>query len=141
MIRPWHIYEEAEEQGIQVHFLRFEEVVAMTVPGHMAIDTEKLATTAEETTVAAHELAHSCTGSYYGADATAEERQKQENAADRYAIRRYLPPEQLQQAVDSGLTECWQLADYFGFTEDFIRKAICFYRCGNLADEQFLVHD
>lgn len=141
MIRPWQIYREAEEAGIQVHFLQFDEAVAISMPGHMAIDTGKLSTTAEETTVAAHELGHSCTGSYYQSHASAEERQKQENMAERYAIRRYLPPEKLQQAVDSGLTECWQLAEHFGFTEDFIRKAICFYRCGNLADEQFLVHD
>ena len=138
MIQPWEIYREAEEDGIQVHFMQFEEVAAISAPGHMAIDTDKLPTTAEESTAAAHELGHNCTGSYYAADAPAEERQKQENLAERYAIQRYLPREALLSAIRSGMTEYWQLAEYFGFTEAFIRKAVCLYLCGNLADGQFI---
>lgn len=138
MILPWEIYREAEEKGIEVHFMRFEEIAAVSAPGHIAIDTDKLPTTAEETTAAAHELGHSCTGTYYSADAPAEERQKKENLAERYAIQRYLPREHLLSAIRSGMTEYWQLAEYFGFTEAFIRKAVCLYCCGNLADREFI---
>lgn len=138
MIQPWEIYREAEEDGIQVHFMQFEEVAAISAPGHMAIDTDKLPTTAEESTAAAHELGHNCTGAYYSAGASAEERQKQENLAERYAILRYLPREALLAAIRSGMTEYWQLAEYFGFTEAFVRKAVCLYLCGNLADQQFI---
>ena len=138
MVLPWQGYREAEEQGIAVHFLEFEEIAAVSAPGHMAIDTTKLPTTAEETTAAAHELGHGCTGTYYQADDSQEARQKQENAAERYAILRYLPREELFRAIRSGLTEDWQLAEHFGFTESFIRKAVCLYRFGNLADGQFM---
>ena len=75
MILPWHIYQEAEADGIQVHFLRFEEQASMSMPGHIGIDTSKLPTTAEESTAAAHELGHDCTGTYYGVRSTREERQ------------------------------------------------------------------
>ena len=44
----------------------------------------------------------------------------------------------LLRAIRSGMTEYWQLAEHFGFTEEFVRKAVCLYFCGNLADEQFL---
>ena len=134
MILPWEIYREAEEAGIQVHFMRFEEVAAVSAPGHMAIDTAKLPTMAEESTAAAHELGHNCTGAYYSADAPAAERRKQENLAERYAIEHYLPREALLEAVRGGMTECWQLAEHFGFTEAFIRKALCLYLRGNLSE-------
>lgn len=138
MILPWHIYEEAEADGVQVHFLRFEEQAAISLPGHIAIDTNKLPTTAEEATVAAHELGHCCTGSYYNVRTPLDTRQRQENRADKYAIRRYLPRQALFDAVNSGLTEYWQLAEHFGFTESFVRKAVCLYAFGNLDAEQYL---
>ena len=138
MVQPWHIYREAEEQGIQVHFLRFEELSAVSVPGHIGIDPAKYPTTAEEATAAAHELGHGCTGAFYAAGDSDEERRRCENMAERYAILHYLPREALLRAMRGGLTEPWQLAEHFGFTESFIRKAVCLYRFGNLADGQFM---
>ena len=67
-----------------------------------------------------------------------EERQKCENRAERYAIKHYIPREALFEAVNSGLTEYWQLAEHFGFTEDFVRKAVCLYAFGNLSAELYL---
>ncbi len=136
MYLPWHIYREAEEDGVEVHFMRFRRQASMSMPGHIAIDTSKLPTTAEECTAAVHELSHDCTGSYYMVNSSLEERRRSENRADKYAIRRFIKPEELRAAMESGLTEYWQLAEYFGFTEDFIRKAVCYYENGNLNLEQ-----
>ena len=36
-----------------------------------------------------------------------------------------------------GHTEMWDLADYFHVTEDFMRKAVCWYTYGNLATELY----
>lgn len=138
MVLPWHIYQEAEADGIEVHFQHFCTQPSMSVPGHIGIDTDKLQTTAEEATAAAHELAHCDTGSFYNVYSPIDSRRKNENRADRYAILRYIPEEELLSAVRSGLQELWQLADYFGFTEDFIKKAICLYRHGNLAVDMYL---
>ena len=43
----------------------------------------------------------------------------------------------LDQAVAEGCTEIWELADRFGVTEDFVRKAGCYYVHGNLATELY----
>ena len=134
MVQPWHIYREAEEQGIQVHFLRFEELSAVSVPGHIGIDPAKFPTTAEEATAAAHELGHGCTGAFYAAGDSDEERRRCENMAERYAILHYLPREALLRAMRGGLTEPWQLAEHFGFTEAFIRRAVRFHFGGDPAE-------
>jgi len=39
--------------------------------------------------------------------------------------------------VAEGCTELWQLADRFGVTEDFVKKAVCLYVHGNLATELY----
>lgn len=84
-----------------------------------------------------HELGHCVTGSFYNIYAAVDHRRRHENRADKWAIRHLLPVEQLDDAVASGCTELWELADRFGVTEDFIRKAVCYYVHGNLATELY----
>ena len=137
MIMPWHIYQEAEADGVQVHFLHMEELPSISIPGHIGMDLSKLKTTVGETTAAAHELGHDCTGTYYGVYSTIDCRKKNENAADRYAIQRYIDPDRLFAAMESGYSQAWQLSELFGFTEDFMKKAVCYYTHGNLAAELY----
>ena len=133
MLMPWHIYREAEADGVSVHFLPMEAQPSMSVPGHIAIDISKLPTTAEETTAAVHELGHVNTSSFYNIYSPIDDRRKCENRADRYAIERYIDKDTLLFLLSHGFTQTWELAEYFGFTEDFIKKAICYYTHGNLA--------
>ena len=138
MIMPWHIYQEAEADGISVHFLHMEAQPSLSVPGHMAIDIEKLPTTAEESTAAVHEIGHINTGSFYNIYSPFNNRRKCENRADRNAIQRYINKDELLCLLKRGITQPWELAEYFGFTEDFIKKAICLYIHGNLAVEYYM---
>ena len=69
-----------------------------------------------------HELGHCMTGSFYNIYATVDCRQRHENHADKWAIRALIPVEQLDEAIALGYTELWQLADFFGVTESFMRK-------------------
>ncbi|MEG0764278.1 MAG: hypothetical protein RR424_10695 [Oscillospiraceae bacterium] len=41
---------------------------------------------------------------------------------------------EIKKAVNNGLTECWQLAEYFNLDEIFIQKAVNYYInvCGYL---------
>ena len=135
MLLPWHIYEEAEADGVDVHFLKMETQASMSVPGHMAVDTARLPTTAEETTAAAHELGHIDTGSFYNIHSPCDDRKRCENIADKSAIVRHIDKDLLFRLMERGMTQLWELADYFGFTEDFIKKAVCYYTHGNLAAE------
>ena len=64
-------------------------------------------------------------------------RKKHENRADKWAIQRLIPLSELDAARAAGHTELWDLAEYFGVTEDMMRKALCWYAHGNLAAEQY----
>lgn len=84
-----------------------------------------------------HELGHCLTGSFYNIYAAADLRSRHENRADKWAIRRLIPVSALDDAIASGHTELWDLADYFGVTEAFLKKAICLYVHGNTASELY----
>ena len=84
-----------------------------------------------------HELGHCLTGSFYNIYAAADLRARHENRADKWAIRELIPVEQLDDAVASGCTELWELAERFGVTESLMRKAVCLYVHGNVAQELY----
>ena len=67
---------------------------------------------ADETVKLAHEMGHCATGSFY----------------NRWAYRRLIPPEALEEAFRRGLREPWELAKHFNVTEPFLRGALEYYR-------------
>ena len=40
--------------------------------------------------------------------------------------------DELDEAVAEGHIELWDLAEYFGVTEELMRKAVCWYTYGSL---------
>lgn len=84
-----------------------------------------------------HELGHCATGSFYNIHAAIDYRQKHENKANKWAIQKLIPVDDLDDAVAEGCHEIWELADRFGVTEEFIRKTLCYYVHGNLATELY----
>ena len=84
-----------------------------------------------------HELGHCVTGSFYNIHATVDHRRRHENRADKWAIQKLIPVSALDDAVAEGCTELWELAERFGVTESFMRKAVCYYVHGNLATELY----
>lgn len=84
-----------------------------------------------------HELGHCITGSFYNRHAAIDCRQRHENRADKWAVKQLIPVDELDEAIADGHTEIWDLAEHFGVTEDFIRKAVCYYVHGNLATELY----
>ena len=84
-----------------------------------------------------HELGHCCTGSFYNIYASRDLRERHEKRADKWAIRRLIPVSDLDDAIAAGHTELWDLADHFGVTETFLKKAICLYVHGNTASELY----
>lgn len=85
----------------------------------------------------AHELGHCVTGSFYNIYAAIDHRQRHENRADKWAVQTMIPVEDLDDAVAHGCTELWELAERFDVTEDFIKKAVCWYVHGNMASELY----
>lgn len=92
----------------------------------------------EDKTVLFHELGHCETDSFYNEAFPLDVREKHENRADKWAIKKLVPKNELDDAIAEGCKEYWQLAERFGVTVDFIRKAVCWYTYGNLAVEQLL---
>ena len=84
-----------------------------------------------------HELGHCVTGSFYNRYAAIDSRQRHENRADKWAVKKLIPVEALDDAIAEGCTEVWELAERFGGTEEFVRKAVCYHVHGNLAAELY----
>jgi hypothetical protein len=84
-----------------------------------------------------HELGHCLTGSFYNRYTKFDIRQRHENRADKWAIFHLIPVEELDEAVAGGCSELWELAEWFGVTEQFMKKAVCYHVHGNVATELY----
>lgn len=138
---PLDLYAYAENRNIDVDWIPMRRATSLSVPlgdGYaIALDPWKLGTLAQETVCLAHELGHCETGSFYNRYAALDVRQQHENRADKWAIRRLVPAEELDAAMADGCDTIQALADRFGVTEPFMRKAVCWYAHGNLAVEMY----
>lgn len=137
------LYDYAEEQEIDVDWFPMSRAVSLSMPlpdGHysIAMDPWKMDTIALETVLLGHELGHCETGSFYNRWAARDLRQRHENHADKWAIARLVPAQELDEAVADGCGDLWSLAERFGVTEDFMRKAVCWYLHGNLDVEHYM---
>lgn len=131
------LYILAEEEKVDVITFdlgKCEALSTMDSEGqcYIAIDPRRIASGADEKSKLAHELGHCMTGSFYNVYSPYDSRQRNENHADKWAIKKLIPEEELEEAVADGCTEIWELADHFDVTEDFMRKAISWYKFGNL---------
>ena len=136
------IYRIAEQKNIVVDrfaLFRREALSIMDEDGNcfIAIDPNKIQNTSDERTKLAHELGHCATGAFYNEHSYFDVRQRHENRADKWAVKKLIPVDQLDDAIAHGCTEIWELAERFGVTEDFIRKAVCYYVHGNVATELY----
>jgi len=136
------LYDIAAQQNIEVipfPMTRSGSMSVMLEGGQCCIgmDDRVRDGSAQERVHLGHELGHCVTGSFYNIHAAVDHRRRHENRADKWAIHQLLPVEELDDAVAEGCTELWQLADRFGLTEDFVRKAVCYYVHGNLATELY----
>lgn len=142
MSKPLDLYRYAEAQDIDVDWFPLQHTPSFSVkmPNGsccIALDPWKLSTLAEETVCLAHELGHCETGSFYNPYTKFDVIRKHETRADKWAIRCLVPAEALDQAVANGCTELWQLAEHFGVTEEFMKKAVSYHTYGNVASELY----
>lgn len=126
------LYAYAERRHIDVDWVPMRRAMSLSVPladGYaIALDPWKLGTLAQETVCLAHELGHCETGSFYNRYAARDIRQKYENRANKWAYKKLVPQDELAEACLQGYREPWELAEYFGVTEDFLRGALKYYQ-------------
>lgn len=101
------------------------------------LDKGRLKTKAEEKATVLHECGHYATGTTHKVNSPFDLVEKHEYKADKWAVERALSEDELDDAIAEGHAEIWDLAEYFGVTEEFMRKALCYYVYGNLAVELY----
>lgn len=131
------LYQYAEEHNIDVDWRIMSTAESLSIQwtdGTCAVvmDPTRFASNADETWKLSHELGHCETGSFYNRNSALDERRRNEERADRWAIRNVLPFEDLEEAVESGARELWELAERFDLPEQMVKKAIDYYTgpCG-----------
>ena len=136
------LYDYARQQNIEVVQYPMKENGSMSImledeSCYIGIDASVQDGGAQERVHMGHELGHCITGSFYNIYAAVDHRQRHENRADKWAIAHLIPVEDLDEAVAAGCTELWELAERFGVTEEFMKKAVCYYVHGNVATELY----
>lgn len=89
-------------------------------------DYSKIDSNAKLLVCTAHEVGHCETGSFY-TPKSLELRSRMENRANKWAIKKLIPKNEMEQAIIDGNEEVWQLAEYFGITEDMVKFAFWVY--------------
>lgn len=130
------VYQIAEQEGalIEEFPLKSREALSVLTKDGMfiAINPETVISKGDWLVKAMHEIGHCATGSFYTCRFPLETRRRLEERADRWAIKKLVPEDGLKEAVKKGISTPWDLADYFGVTEAFIKKAVAYYECSSL---------
>lgn len=142
MIPLQTLYAQARQENITIDrcSLRKREAFSfMDEDGdcYIAMDPARISGEADERSKLSHEMGHCVTGSFYNQWSTFDLRQRHENRADKWAVMRLVTLEDLDDAVANGVTDLWELAEFFGITEDLMKKAVCWYTYGNMAAELY----
>ena len=141
-MRIQRLYDLAQQQNIEVVPFSLPKTGSMSLMEengrcHIGIDPSVKDGSVQERVHLGHELGHCITGSFYNIHAAVDCRQRHENRANKWAIQALIPVEALDDAIAEGCTEVWELAERFGVTEEFVRKAVCWYVHGNMAAELY----
>ena len=125
------LYDIASQDNIPVFSLDMNacESISLLESGncYIAIDPFKIKSVSDEKVKLAHELGHCETGAFYNKYAVCDIRAKHENRADKWAIKKLIPKDELKKAC-SFCNNRWELSEHFGVTEDFMQKALDFYQ-------------
>lgn len=127
------LYQLADAEHIPVYSFDLPQTHSLSLMNNdgscaVAIDPFGLNSTKDEKIQLAHELGHCVTGSFYNRYSDFDIKAKSEYKADKWAIKKLIPKDELQAALEQGYTEPWDLAEYFNVTEEFIIKAVNYYR-------------
>ena len=136
------LYTFARQQNIEVIETSLPENGSLSLMDdtgrcYIGIDQSVMDGDALERVHMGHELGHCVTGSFYNRYSAYDLRQRHENRADKWAIKQLITENELDEAVADGCCEIWNLAERFGVTEQFMKKAVCYYVHGNVASDLY----
>lgn len=125
------LYHDAQDLDARIYpyNIGFAGAATVEVAGRYGIfvDFDRLGSLQEFKAALAHELGHCATGCTHRVSSPYDLVCRHEYKANRWAIQRYLPFEEMQRAMNAGYTEPWQLAEYFQLPEAAVRRALTYY--------------
>ncbi len=126
-----NLYAEAEQNEIDVIYYPMKGLTAIAAPctdGYIiGMDVDRLDTTAHETVCLAHEIGHCRTGSFYNINSAYDVVGRHEARANAWAFKKLIPISDLKELLKLGITEIWEIAEYFEVTDEFTYKALTYY--------------
>lgn len=132
------LYDVLQKNGVLVLDYSQKNSKAITIRNSSGygifLDTDRMETAAEEVSVLAHEYGHCATGATHAVCSPLDLIEKHEYKADKWAAHYLIPPDKLEEAVNEGYTEPWELAERLNVTEDFLRRAVYIYQCEGLIE-------
>lgn len=131
MVQLSQLYGELDKQQIHLYLrnIGFSQAATIEYRGKYAVflDPACFSSLRNMKAVLAHEIGHCATGCTHRISSPIDLVERHEYKANRWAIELCLPFETLQQAMQEGFQEPWQLAEYFEMPEEFIRRALAYY--------------
>lgn len=125
------LYQIAEEEGVIVECFKLECAEALSLMQgkntYIAIDPFKLKSIADEKVKLAHDLGHCTQGAFYNQYSPVDIVERSEYRANKWAIKKLVPKNELEKAYAEGETTLFGLSEHFGVTEQFMRLACDFY--------------
>jgi hypothetical protein len=85
-----------------------------------------------------HEYGHCATGCTHKVGSKYDLVEKHEYKANKFAMLRYLPPCEFEEAFANGYTQPWELSEWFNIPEKFIIKTLGYYKENNLIKGELL---
>ena len=123
--------EYATSQDIDIDWLPLSSLDALSIEHKeqyaIVLDPNKIESSADENTKLAHELGHCLYGGFYSSTTPLYTREKHEYKANVWAVKFLVPWDELHEVIHNGITEPWELAEYFSVTEAFINLALEYY--------------
>lgn len=129
-----NLYDLANDNNIKVYDYRMTnldmDAISIKTPYAIGVflDYNQIDSIAKEKYLLGHELGHCITGAMHKIRSRFELKKRNEYRADRWAVHQLIPFDELSKAVNKGIVESWELAEYFNVPEDFIRTAYEHYK-------------
>lgn len=120
----------AQNRGHEVAYLPLHSMASFSVEdaqGCHVVLSSAIHGTAEKECLA-HELGHCEYGGFYNRYSPYDIRAKAERRADKWAFSKLVPYGQIMAAIKQGITEVWELAEYFDVSTEFMSKALAYYK-------------
>lgn len=120
------LYRECDQAGVRVFHTALPSIKGVANSKGFIVLDKDLRGVAEKEALA-HEMGHLETGACYTLNAPAWAQKKAENKASKWAYRKLIPRQQLRTAMMSGIIAPYELAEHFGVSEKFIKRAMIYY--------------